>query len=116
MEPLKQIAHSRSQKLIKLQSNSLAKRKSESKTASNMTSSLSIISARSMLAAGQPATIATEQTEFKSAKVAKLTFPNWRLIWGITTLFEAFVGIFVVAYLFAAAALAAALLFYTFTR
>jgi hypothetical protein len=98
-----------------MQSNSPVK-KPESNIASNMTSSLNIISAPSLLAAGQPVTLAAEQTEFKSARVAKPAFPNWRLIWGITTLFEVCAGIFVVFYLIAAVALAGALLFYTFTR
>lgn len=80
-----------------------------------MTPTLNIISARSMLAAGQPKTIAFKQRRFKSLKVAKLV-QNWRSILRLTTLFEAFAGIFLVSYLLAAIALTGALLFYTFNR
>ena len=81
-----------------------------------MTPSLNIISARSLLAVGQPKTIAAKQTELKSVAVTKPALHNWRSVWRVTTLFEAFAGVFVAAYLFAAIALAAALLFYTFNR
>ena len=81
-----------------------------------MTPSLNIIPVRSMLAAGQPAPIGAEQTELKSAKLAKPAFRTWRSVWQATTLFETFAGIFVVFYLLALVALSCALLFYTFNR
>ena len=84
-------------------------------TASNMTPSLIIISDRSTLAVGQKA-IAAQQKEFKSVTVTQRAFQSWRSVWRVRTLFEAFGGILVVSYLFAIAALGAALLFYTFNR
>jgi hypothetical protein len=81
-----------------------------------MTPSLNIISARSMLAVGQPKRIAARQKESKSVSVTKPALRNWRSVCRVGTLFETFVGVFVVFYLFAVIALAGALLFYTFKR
>ena len=81
-----------------------------------MTPSLNIISARNMLAVGQPEGIAAKQKESKSESVTKPALHSWRSVWRIGTLFETFVGVFVVFYLFAVIALAGALLFYTFKQ
>lgn len=81
-----------------------------------MTRSINIISLRSMLAVGQPKTIAANPKDSKSVRVTKPAFQSWRSVWHVTTLLEAFAGVFVVFYLFAVAALGAALLFYTFNR
>ena len=69
-----------------------------------------------MLAARRPETIAAEQTELENVRLTKPAFLTWKLIWQVPTLFEVFVGIFVVFYLSAAIALAGALLFYTFKQ
>ena len=81
-----------------------------------MTPSLNIISARCLLAVGQPKTLAAKQKELKSAAVTKPAIHSRRSVWHVTALLETFAGVFVVAYLLAAIALAAALLFYTFNR
>ena len=81
-----------------------------------MTPSLNFISARSMLAVGQPKRIAAKQTESNRVSVTKPALHSWRSVWRVGTLFEMFAGVFVVFYLLAVIVLAGALLFYTFKR
>ena len=80
-----------------------------------MTPRLNTSSIRSILAVGQPTTV-TKQKESESVTVTRPAIRGWISVWRVTSLFEAFAVVFVVAYLLALVALSGALLFYTFNR
>ena len=81
-----------------------------------MTPSINNISARTAFVAGQPPEIAAKQEGLNFLRRTPSASRTRRWFWHAPTLFEAFAGILALSYLVAVAALAGALLFYTFNR